>query len=1464
MVRLFWCVAGLAVGVAAGSGVAQEAKPKEAAAKASPQTAVAAPRAQQPVDLSKPTLYVVGYAHLDTQWRWCYPQVIREFIPETLHGNFALFEKYPDYVFNFSGSRRYKMIEEYYPQDFVRLKQEVAAGKWFTCGSSVDENDANVPSGESQLRHVLYGNAYFKDRFGTQSDEFMLPDCFGFPASLPSVLAHCGLKGFSTQKLTWNAVTPIPFKVGVWNGPDGKGVVAALDPGAYVGEVLEDLSKSNGWLNRINANGKVSGTYVDYHYYGTGDKGGAPTERSVKMVQQSVSGGVGDDSERKVRVVSARADAMFNAIDADRRAKLPSYQGELELIEHSAGSLTSAAIMKRWNRKNELLADAAERVATAAWMMGKAEYPAQTIEDAWYLILGSQMHDILPGTSHPTAYDYSQNDEVIAGNLLSGVLTDSVSALAKGLDTRGGEGGGTPIIVYNPLSFGREDVVECDVPGEAGAGVTVTDASGRAVAAQVVAGAPKGFTRIAFAAVAPSVGLEVYHVRLGDVDTADAPASSGGNWIENSRYKVTFNVTGDVASIFDKGAQREVLSGPITLNQCFEKPANWPAWNQDWADRVKPVKEVVSALVQMRVVEDGPARVVMQVMRREGPSMFTQLVRLNHGAGEDRVEFVNTIDWNARERSLRVAFPLAVSNKTATWDGQVGVVTRGNASKQQYEYAGQQWMDLTDAKGDYGVTIINDCKYASDKLTDNMLRLTLLHTPGVHNEYQDQGTQDIGRHEVTFAVQAHDGDWRDGGAARQAMRVNQPLLAFRTTAHAAEGVKDGVRGPVSMSLVRVSGDSTYNVVAVKRAENGEGVIVRLRETSGQGVKGGRVWMKGVASAIAVDGQERPIEGGAVEADGDGFAADIDGFGLRTVLVRMTRSDAAAAAGGRAVGLKFDTDVISTNAKRGDGAMVEGLAYPAEQVPARVTVEGVVFAMGKTGDGEKNAVACRGQEVKVDAKAGEDMLYVLAAADGDVEADVMVDGAATRVKFQDWKGYVGLWDRRVWGGTVEEMAFNWKNPLTGLEPGFVKPGRIGWHASHHHTAKGDAYYQYCYMFVHAVPLKDGVGTITLPDDPRIKVFAMTVGKRGAFVEPAAPLFDTLAGRPRMSPLGIRADTPTGDYQTVRIEPGLFFREGAIRYTVDGTTPTAQSAVWTGEPILIYEDSMVRAGTLDESGKLGVILGANVQAHDTTPPRVLGASTAYMSREVRLEFSEPVGGGLSFRVNPANGAAVAVKSSKVAADGRSATVVLEQPLEVDQTYKLSIKGLKDRAPKANEAGEMTVDVMAAGPVFTIDVVSPQQRGKAIAAPGLPVKAGDAWTMNMFVKMDVLPRPRTLIAGFGSAKTPTSGTGRYMARMQGGMHFWSHHSDVTTKTPLEVGAWQMLTATYDGRVLRLYKNAAKTGELEVALAEDESVVNIAPIDPWEKQRKFEGEVRRLMIWPGALDEAALRSLWVTMRPE
>ena len=484
-------------------------------------------------DLTRPTLYVVPYAHLDTQWHWDFPQTICEYLLKTFRVNFYYIGKYPHYIFNWTGANRYRLMKEYFPADYARMRREVAAGRWFPAGSSVEENDVNLPSAESIFRQILCGNTFFREEFGKASCEYMLPDCFGFPASLPSILAHAGLKGFSTQKLNarWNPAptvggpgspeqTPegIPFNVGIWEGPDGKTVLAALNPGRYAGGIRRDISRpllgppadedDLDWVQRIAVDGRATGVYADYHYVGTGDIGGAPDEESVRLLEAMVTRGEAVPpppgfapkttsppptgkpvrfGEGPVRVLATAANQMFDDIAPAMTARMPRYKGDLELINHSTGSLTSQAYHKRWNRKNEILADAAEKASVAAAWLGGRAYPQRRLNDAWFLVLSGQFHDVAAGTATPRAYEFAWNDDVIALNQFAGVLTSAVQAVASTMDTNVE---GIPCVVSNQLDQDREDVVEAAVvfPGGAPSAVRVVGPDGKEVPSQISGG----------------------------------------------------------------------------------------------------------------------------------------------------------------------------------------------------------------------------------------------------------------------------------------------------------------------------------------------------------------------------------------------------------------------------------------------------------------------------------------------------------------------------------------------------------------------------------------------------------------------------------------------------------------------------------------------------------------------------------------------------------------------------------------------------------------------------------------------------------------------------------------------------------------------------------------------------------------------------------------------------------------
>lgn len=1446
---------------------AADAQPAAPTAETKPAASAQAPSAARPIppqpDFTKvPTLYTVGYAHLDTEWRWAYPQTIREYIPATMRRNFPLFEKYPGYVFNFTGSRRYEMMAEYYPEDFAKVKEYIKQGRWFPCGSSVDENDANVPSAESLVRQVLYGNQYFRNTFGVASDEYMLPDCFGFPAALPSVLNHCGVKGFSTQKLTWGVAVPMPFKVGVWNGPDGRGVIAALDPGNYVGEVMEDLSASDGWMKRIQNNGKVGGALVDYHYYGTGDQGGAPTERSVANVEKSLL------NMGPLKIISGPADWMFNAFTPAMREKLPVYQGELLLTEHSAGSISSQAYMKRWNRKNELLADAAERASVLAMVLGTQAYPARKIEDAWTLVLGSQMHDILPGTSLPKAYEYAWNDEVLAGNLFSSTVVDSVSAVVGMMDTQGAtKGEETRVVVYNPLATRRQDVVEISLGATAGqlapgaaVSVTVVGPDGKSAPAQVLQVVPSEFAvRVAFVADVQPTSMTTFSVNMHVSGKRAEPKALESSSIEDDWFKVTLNADGDVASITDQRAKREVLRSPMRLGLHHEKPANWPAWNQDWADRQKPPTGFVDGPAKIEMVETGPARSALRVTRQAQGSTFVQTIRLDNSG---RIEFINDIDWNTQERSLRAWFPLAVSNPKATYDIQAGVIERPNSNAKCFEYPVHQWFDLTDAKGDYGVTVMNDSKFASDKPDDSTVRLTMLYTPGVRGEYQDQATQDLGHHQIVFALQPHKGDWRDpanlppgGTGPWQAARLNQPLQAFVVTAHP---------GPLGKAVSLASCESPHVMMtAMKKAEATTEIVVRLRELTGRNQSAVPVkFLAPVLSAREVDGQERTITTAAVK---DGvLLADVHGYGLRAYAVTLgpvpTRGTPITS---KSVPIVCDTDVASTDANRADGEMEAKFgSYPAEQLATLFARTDTLKPAGALADGKPNAISCNGQEIALPAGDFDTVRMLLASSNGDREGSFVIGPVEYAPIVRSWHGFVGQWDTRQWIGEVPEAAYKWTNEWGGLTPGYVHPERVEWYASHRHTKGGNAFYQYCYIYRQEFSIVPGAKSIVLPMDKSIKVFAIDIAKTSRGAVPARPLFDTLTSGPRdNSPRVIAPASPAKDGVTISIQPPLYWRAGALRYTLDGNDPTMASPTYK-QPMLLHDTTIVKAAMFDGDGNRGPVGSTVVRVDDTTPPSVTRTECMYRAAVIRVWLSEPLDtplakGSYSAKLEPA----IDIASVEAAADGLSLEVRLASPLE-DREYTLTLAGFKDRASKGNAMPSTKLPIKPPSPILRIESVNPDQYGKSIRDERLPSKGSQPWTMNMLVRLKKQPDNRTVIAGFGTCEDKVDGQGRYFAKFSGGAHFWGRHCDASSKTALDLNRWQMLTATYDGQSIKLYKDGKLIGSTSGQLADDQPVLQFAPVDPWEHTRKFDGEIREFTVWPVALGADAVQGLVQTIK--
>jgi len=1057
--------------------------------------------AAQPVLLRAPygitkgrVLYTIGYTHLDTQWNWDYPTTIDQYIKRTMIDNFALIEKYPDFVFNFTGSRRYAMMKEYYPDLYSHVKDYIEAGRWYVGSACVDEGEVNISSSESILRQVLYGNLFYKREFGKQSTGYMLPDCFGFVATLPSVLSHAGILGFSTQKLTWKAAVPIPFNIGLWEGPDKKSIIAALNATNYAGRVPERLDLDSAWTARIDNDIRQYGLHFDYRYYGIGDRGGAPRDEDVRNLMGSLH-----NKDSKIRILLTSSDQMYNDVTTAIRKKMPVYQGDLLLIEHSAGSLSSQSFLKRMNRKNEIAAKATEQAAVMADWAGAMPYPFAKINAAWDLILGSQMHDILPGTAIPSAYEYAWNDEFVAANHLTSSLVGAVSAISRNLNTHVE---GRAVVVYNPVASARIDVVSVSLPvsGEVG-NILIKDTEGNIIPSQITKQNTSSVDFIFIASV-PASSLTVFDVQpVSNVPTSiQKDLKVTVSTLENEYYSIKIAANGDFTSIYNKKIGKELLAHPASLEFLRESPKQWPAWNMDWTDRQKPPIGTMNNNVFIKVVENGPVRVALEISREGENSKIVQTVSLASGQAGQRIEIANRIDWQSRGVSLKAAFPLTISNPEATYSLDNATVKRSNNNERKFEVPSRQWFDLTDSTGDYGVTILEDCRYGSDKPDDNTLRLTLMYTPEANvDRFSYQATQDFGIHDFKYGIYCHSGNL-NSSSPWQAKFLNQPLLAFEATKHA---------GLLENSVAMVASSSPQvDVMAFKKAEEGDYYIVRLNELTGHEAKGiSFSFFAPVIEAFEVNGQEERI-GKAIVLNSK-LIINMGAFAMRSFAVRFAPPDILAIPNEqKQLTLDFNIDAVSANSNRSDGKLDnEGYTLPAEQLPVQISSEGIIFTIGNTKDGANNALECRGQTINLPALNQNGKLFLLAMAETDSRAWFSIDGTRSELDIQAWRGFVG----QHYGQVIVEDSTRYK--ILSVEDPYVKTDNIAWFASHYHTFKGDASYKYCYIFKYCLDLPADAHTLTLPDNPAIKIMAITVSTTGGEIRPLQKLFDDFADYPR---------------------------------------------------------------------------------------------------------------------------------------------------------------------------------------------------------------------------------------------------------------------------------------------------------------------------------------------------------------
>jgi len=657
-------------------------------------------------------VHAVGHAHIDTAWVWPVAETRRKIVRSTA-SQLELMDRYPDYRFAASSAQHYAWLEQDAPELFARVAARIAEGRWEPVGGSWVEPDCNLPSGESLVRQLLYGQRYFESRFGRRCDVYWSPDTFGHNGQMPQILRHCGIERFLTQKLSWNQFTRPPHDSFTWVGIDGSEVTAHLPPiGTYNAELTP------GQLRRgVAAFRDHDRSSVSLALFGHGDGGGGPTAEMLEAASRTA------DLRGLPELEQSPSARFFERLE-EERAGLGRIRGQL-YFEYHRGTYTSQARTKRGNREGERALHDAEAAATLAWARGLAPYPAEEIAQLWPTLLRNQFHDILPGTSLREVHERTEREHRELRAAAEAVRERAVAALA---DDRPGDG--APL---NLCGFARREVIE--TPG------------GLALAASPAL----GFGR----RVEPAAPVEV--TRDGDRIR-----------VSNSLVAAELATDGRLLGL-RRADGAEALAAPANLFELFDdRPTAFDAWELE--PYAAETREPVDGAHECELVAEDPLRAELRFRHAVGrASTLEHRIRLD--AESDRLEFSCLVDWHERHRLLRVSFPLAVRTGTATYGAPFGaheLSTHRNtdADLAHFEAPAVGFLDLSEHRA--GVAVLSGTCYGFG-VDEHVVGLSLLRSPTDPDPDADQG-----EHRLAYALQPHAGDWRRAGVARAAIAFDRP------------------------------------------------------------------------------------------------------------------------------------------------------------------------------------------------------------------------------------------------------------------------------------------------------------------------------------------------------------------------------------------------------------------------------------------------------------------------------------------------------------------------------------------------------------------------------------------------------------------------------------------------------------------------------------------------------------------
>jgi alpha-mannosidase len=800
----------------------------------------------------------IGHTHIDVAWLWQLSHT-REKSARSFSTAVKFMDRYPDYIFMQSQPQLYAYIKESYPELYEKIKKRVAEKRWQPEGGMWVEADCNLISGESMIRQFLVGKAFFKEEFNLDNKILWLPDVFGYSAAMPQILKKCGIDYFLTTKISWNQFNRLPVDTFYLKGIDGSRVLTHF---MTTPELRADFIHGLPYKKTYNGEMRPAAVVKSWEAYaqkdinnelimafGYGDGGGGPSKEFLETAKRLKS----FPGLPRVRMQFPQ-EYFLNLGKRLKNKKVPEWVGELYL-EYHRGTYTSMARNKKYNRKSEFLYLNIEAFSVMAELLG-ASYPKEKLARNWKTILLNQFHDIIPGSSIGAVYEDSKQQYEVVLSEGKDLLDAAFRAVIKEIQSEG-----EAVAVFNPTSNCGSGLVNFE--GNLKAGV-LTSPGGNPVPVQRL----KDGTSLFFAPQAVSWGYTLY--KTAGIAGGSSEINVGSDHLENRFFKIRLDKQGNISSIHDKQNKREVLAkgqrGNVLLS--FEdKPINFNAWDIE-AYYTEKMWEITD-LSSIEVIENGPVCGSVRIKRKYLDSFITQDIIIYNDL--DRIDFKTEIDWHEQEILLKAVFPVDINSSKATYEIQYGNIERNTHENTSWDVAKfevcmHKWLDLSE--GDYGVSLLNDCKYGCD-VHGNTIRLTLLKSGINPNPDADKEV-----HHFTYSLYPHKGGWREGGTIEKAYGLNNPLVAKAIPSQ---------KGKLSAEYSFVASDNRNVIIeAIKKAEKGDGYIIRAYESGNTHAETTLNFRDALKSAFECDMLE--TEEKALAVKNNGLKCKFTPFEIKTIKV----------------------------------------------------------------------------------------------------------------------------------------------------------------------------------------------------------------------------------------------------------------------------------------------------------------------------------------------------------------------------------------------------------------------------------------------------------------------------------------------------------------------------------------------------------------------------------------------------